>query len=179
MATLIRLVLLFSAGSLCCAGILSAEEPSLQERLLKPDMNQSSPIGTKEFQGDAELALRKFDVGEEFVTKSAQTKTKETGSFLGLKIPWFQSKSVATTPFDTDVASDLEKTASEFVEESSMEKPYSAGDRQADGSGKSVPVRVASADGESQKQITEFRENLSKEMSPEEIRELLNKGPKE
>ncbi len=179
MATLIRLVLLCSAGALCGTDILSAEEPSLQDRLLKPDWNQSSPIGNKEFEGDAELALRKFDVGEEFETKSATTKTKETGSFLGLKIPWFQSKRVKTTPFDTDAASDLIKTASGFVEESTMEKPYVAGDRKADGSGRSVPVRVASTDGASQKQITEFRENLSKEMSPQEIRELLNKGPKE
>lgn len=145
----------------------------------KPDPSLASPLAAKSYQASA-FNAKTFNAGAYSGTKSASTATFETRSFLGIKNPWFGKR-----VFATDANREAQKAAREsqqaFRTQTFATREYDQG-RKADSHDASAEVPVAAeprpylVPGKTQGAMDRYTENLHKDLTIDDVRDLLNKG---
>lgn len=143
---------------------------------MRPNLDRDVPIEIREFQGGGGVNVREFAGTKAFHTKAFEGKTYETPRFLGIPIPWLASKKVEPAAFSrAEVTFPLGEKTSEFQSSAFEGKEFGAADRHGMRVERAVPVRPARVEGSAQGYHNQFRENLQRDMSLEEVQELLNK----
>ncbi len=157
------------------------QEEGLLERIesARPDSKQVNPMQNKSFEASS-FASKSFESSSFGGLKGASIKTYETRSFLGVKNPWFgkkifdtyssraigrsaaeadrqfQSEAFAVREYDKDHKKDL-ADASTLLPSEAQPRPYL--------------VRPKAEGG-----VSRFTENLHKDLTIDDVRDLLNKG---
>jgi hypothetical protein len=161
----------------CC--FAQQDEKKLLERVLaKPDMSQINPMNGKKFDSGGFL-VKKAPAGSSsflYRQKASTEKYENVRSFLGIKNPWIGRK-----VYEAGQASTWSKTlirnkdASYPVESVSAGKFHEA-ERQA--SRREQPFRTSPylAQGSAQGRLDQLSEQIDKNMTIEQVREILNKN---
>ena len=141
----------------------------------------SSPLANKDY-GASSYGTKSFSTAAYGGTKSAELKTFSTKSFLGIRNPWFGKTTYATNAdregkrvakesakqYETDAfaVSNYEKGRKKDLLDTDAVLPDSARPRTYLGPGKR----------DKSEGVDKFTQNLSKDLSIDDVRDLLNKG---
>jgi hypothetical protein len=148
----------------------------------KSDTSLVNPMQSQKF-GGGEFSTKKYDAPTFQGTKSAGMKTFETRSFFGIKNPWFGRK-----VFDTRQSSIAGREASEASRENFQATAYAVNEYGKAGKKDALdanallpnsarPRKYLGPEQPSKRQgIDKFTQNLHKDLSIDDVRDLLNKG---
>lgn len=160
---------------LVAASHLTWSQSGLEERLTTVDMGKLSPFEGKKFEaaksaGNKTFASSKSDLTKEFSTESFQSKTFSDQKPNSTSQQKFKTETAAQTQqkFVTDSATVTQKSfgSQDFSQQS---KSVSNAD-------KTAPTRKMDTTGKTDGYWKAFKERLDKDLSMEEVRELLNKS---
>jgi hypothetical protein len=173
----VRLIALWLLAGGCC--FAQADEKKLLERVLaKPDMSQINPMNGKKFDGGGFL-LKKAAVGTSSFAYEKNVRTEKYSnlrSFLGLKNPWFGKRIYESNQATVWSKTLIPNAGTEFpVEAAKTEKFYQA-DKKA--SRREEPVKTSPflGRGSSQGRLDQISDKIDKNMTIEQVREILNKN---
>jgi hypothetical protein len=154
------------------------QEQSLEDRLLRPDTTAGNRMQDKAFAGPAAVRLKSFGTGSFGGVKAAPLKTFSTKSFLGIKNPWFGKKVFGTG--ESQFAGRADRDASKRYGVKTMATKDFVQSQKSPESDKILPNRAAPrpylVQGAAQGAVNKFTENLQRELTIDEVRELLNKS---
>jgi hypothetical protein len=173
----VRWFALWLLAGACCFG--QQEDKKLIERVLaKPDMSLINPMNEKKFDGGGFL-LKKAAVGPSsfaYDQKTSPEKYRNVRSFLGLKNPWFGKKI-----YESNQASVWSKTLitnadAEFPVKAAKTERFYQADKKA--SRREEPLKTSAylGRGSSQGRLDQISEKIDKNMTVEQVREILNKN---
>ena len=165
------------AGACCFAQ--QQDEKKLIERILaKPDMSQINPMNGKKFDGGGFFLKKPAASSSAFAyeQKASTEKYRNVRSFLGLKNPW-----IGKRVYDANTTTVWSKTlvananTAYPVETAKTQKFYQA-DRKA--ARREDPVRTSPylGKGSSQGRLDQISDKIDKNMTIEQVREILNKN---
>lgn len=162
------------------AGVVRAQqqEQGLTQRMsAQPNMQQVNPMQNQAYAAGA-YGTKTFAANNYAGVKDASTRTYETRSFLGIKNPWFGRKVFATD--DNRLAKRSAREGGEtFATETYAVREFG---RSRPATENTQPVAAAAAPrpylvpGKTQGALDRFTENLQKDLTVDDVRELLNKG---
>lgn len=137
---------------------------------MKPDMNKKLPKEFTKFNDPKNNKMKIYDARKVFETKTEPTKTYQTPTFLGMKVPWFAKKEAKTSEF---YQANSTYSTSEFTNQKTVapigEKSFYLMNQTLYAQGKEYPVRKATLVGKDQKNLS------NRQLTNEEVRTLLNK----
>ena len=155
------------------------QEQGLKERLGKWDPTQVSSFQNKNFGGST-FATKNFTANTYGGVKSAPIKAFETRSFLGIKNPWFGKR-----VFDTYASRVTDRSASE-AEKKYQTDAFAVGEYAKAGQKDLVDASVVVPNAAQPRPyltppktpgvMDQFTGNLHKDLTIDDVRELLNKG---
>lgn len=146
----------------------------------KADQSLVSPLASRSFSTANGTGIKTFNTDGYGGVKEASVKTYQTRSFLGLKNPWFGRK-----VYETDSAEFAKRTAKESREQFKTDRfetnKFAAGEKpdlkaataEVPTSAQPRPYLVAP---KAQGGVDRFTENLKKDLTIDDVRDLLNKG---
>lgn len=170
-------------AALLTAGVALAQEQEkgMLERIqnVRPDSKVVNPMQNQAFAAGG-FATKKFGASEYGGIKSAGIKSFETHSFFGIKNPWF-----GRTVFETS-AENLGKREARESRDQYKASAYTvqefakAGKPDLTDTATAVPTaaqpRPYLVPGKTQSGVDKFTQNLQKELTIDDVRDLLNKG---
>jgi hypothetical protein len=170
----ILLLLLASAGSLA-----SAQEERLIDRVTgAPDPEKASAFQDKKFESASDLKIRAaqgIDRDVSVDTSFDAGTFKQTRSFLGIKNPWFGSK-VLDTKAAGLASRQVLKNVNTEVDVKGITEPEALLEQTQSADAKApYSTKPAEVKGTAQGSIDSISNQVSKDMSVEDLRELLNK----
>ena len=151
------------------------QERKLLDRIQRPNMELTNPMQAKSFEGGGGVQMKSANIGKTpyDAGKTANLKEfSEARSFLGIKNPWFGNRVFETKAAPLSGAANIN---SSFQVRDAAVGGFSASDKKA---------RVASSDmnlqpflirGNSAQALDQISDKISKEMTIDDIREMLNK----
>jgi hypothetical protein len=152
------------------------QDRKLLERIQRPDMELSNPMQKKSFEGGGGVRIREAPIARAYAgTKDAIAKEfAGTKSFFGIKNPWFgnrvfearEAPLMARGGGNLDAAYPVRDARVGDYKDSS--KSASLGDAAAE-------VRPFLVQGGAQGSLDQISDKIRKEMTIDEVRELLNK----
>jgi hypothetical protein len=157
---------------------LAAQEQDrkLLDRIQRPDMELANPMQKKTFTGGGGVQIREAPIAREFAgTKQAGVKEFATRSFFGIKNPWFGKRSFEAREaplFARGGPANLDKP---FRTSDARIREFPAADKQAALGNSTVSVRPFLGRGGAQGSLDQISDKIKKEMTIDEVRELLNK----
>lgn len=166
----------FLAGACCLA---QQEDKKLLERVLaKPDMSLMNPMNEKKFEGGGFLLKKNTDGAPSFVydQKLSIGKYRNVRSFLGLRNPWFGKRvyeSSQASLWSKTLVANAETMVP--VDSAKTEKFYQA-DKKAAKHEEPVKTSVYLGRGSAQGKLDQISDKIDKNMTIEEVRQLLNKN---
>jgi hypothetical protein len=166
------------AVTLAFPSLLAAQEQDrkLLDRIQRPDMELSNPMQKKEFIGGGGVQLREAPIARAYAgTKQAGSKEFATRSFFGIKNPWFGNRSFESRQAPLFARGGLSKLDEPYRVSEARVREFSAAGKQAAIADSSVPVRPFLGRGGSQGSLDQISDKVKKEMTIDEVRELLNK----
>ncbi|MDX2079565.1 MAG: hypothetical protein SFU53_02155 [Terrimicrobiaceae bacterium] len=154
------------------------QDRKLLDRMLKPDLQQGNPLGGKEFNPGGAMELRAAGDSRRAFETGANAGIREfpfTRSFLGVKNPWFGNK-----VYDARKAgewADARAFGSDrtFEARDARVTTFADENKKANFGSPEVPVQPFLVRGGAQGALSEISEKVSKDMTIDEVRELLNK----
>jgi hypothetical protein len=160
-----------------CSLSAQQQEKTLLDRIQRPDMQLGSLLQSKSYQGASGLKIQGASVSGKTYGATQSRPLKEfqgSRSFLGIKNPWFgqltyDSKSASLSP-----RSGAELSKSYSVKPSAV-VPYAASSQSANLSKPEVPLQPFLVQGEAQGAMQQISDKVKKEMTIDDVRELLNK----
>lgn len=140
-------------------------------------MELGSPLQSKSYQGGGGLKIQGSPVSDKTYGATQSSNLKEfqgSRSFLGIKNPWFGQRT-----YDAKPASLSPRGGAELVKPYSV-KPaavtsYAASSRSANPSKPPIPLQPFLVQGEAQGAMQQISDRVKKEMTIDDVRELLNK----
>jgi hypothetical protein len=170
------MVLAFSLIVPLCA-LAQQQEKTLMDRIQRPDMQLGSPLQSKSYEGTSDLKIKSATASSKTYAVAGSANLKEfqgSRSFLGIKNPWFGERTydAKTASLTTRGGGDL--TKSYRVEQAAVSS-YSASTRSANPSKPEVPLKPFLVQGEAQGAMQQISDKVKKEMTIDDVRELLNK----
>ncbi len=145
----------------------------------KPDSSLASPLESKTFVASS-FTTKTFGASEYGGVKNAEVKTFETHSFFGIKNPWF-GRTVFETSADTlgsrtaRESSENYKTEAYTVQEFAKATKPDLTDTTSALPNAAEP-RPYLIPGKTQSGVDKFSQNLKKDLTIDDVRDLLNKG---
>jgi hypothetical protein len=169
--------LVFWLASACCFA-QQADKKLLDRVTAKPDMSLINPMNGKKFDGGG-FALDKKATGSSkflYQQKFSAEKYRNVRSFLGLKNPWF-GKMV----YDSSQASLWSKTlvanaGKKVPVESAQTQEFYQADKKAVRREEAVKTSSYLGRGNAQGSLDQISDKINKNMTIEQVRELLNKN---
>jgi hypothetical protein len=161
-----------------CCFAQQADKKLLDRVTAKPDMSLINPMNNKKFDGGGFYLGKKVAGSSRFLyeQKLSVEKYRNVRSFLGLKNPWF-GKMI----YDSSQASLWSKTLvgnagrKVPVEPAHTDKFYQA-DKKAVGRAEPVKTSAYPGRGTAQGSLDKISDKIDKNMTIEQIREILNKN---
>lgn len=156
---------------------MAAINANAEGKRTKKDPALESSLAAKSFSGDGAISLKKeaSNISPFLYDQKYKGREFTTRSFLGIKNPWFGNK-VA----ETNEASLFSKTAlnddKTFATREEKTRKAMQADKTVKTSNEVVEVRTYEARGGTQGAMDKVSEKVKKDMSIEEIRELLNRN---
>ena len=153
------------------------QEKKLLERINRPDMELGSPLQSKSYQGEAGLKIQGSPVSDKTYGTPQSRNMKEfqgSRSFLGIKNPWFGQLTYDAKPASLSARGGAELSKSYSVNPAAVTS-YAASSRSANLSKPQVPLQPFLVQGEAQGAMQQISDRVKKEMTIDDVRELLNK----
>ncbi len=173
-------LLLVAAGFLAGTAPASAQEQEqgMLARIesARPDSTRVNPMQNQAFSVPA-YGTKKFAANSYGDIKAAPSREFVTRSFFGLKNPWFGRKVFAAGESalenKTDRAAGSAYRTGQFqTNESQAPRAFATGNTTAAG----TQPRPYLVPGKTQKGLDQFTQNLQKDLTIDDVRDLLNKG---
>ncbi len=140
----------------------------------------TSPLASKSY-GASTFVTKNFGTGS-FRTKDAQMKTYATKSFFGIKNPWF-GKTTFETSASRAAGRSARESAQQFQTEAFAVNAYGkAGKQDALTAAAALPANtqprpyLGPGKPDPSEGVDKFTQNLSRDLSIDDVRDLLNKG---
>jgi hypothetical protein len=140
-------------------------------------MQLGSPIQSKSYQGAAGFKIQGSPVSDKTYGTTQSGNMKEfqgTRSFLGIKNPWFGQLTYNAKPASLSARGGAELSKSYSVNPAAVTS-YAASSRSANSSNPQVPLQPFLIQGEAQGAMQQISDKVKKEMTIDDVRELLNK----
>lgn len=154
------------------------QERKLLDRIQRPDMELTNPMQSKSFAGGGGMKIREAAVAKTSFDGTKTAPMKEfagTRSFLGIKNPWFGNRVFETKTAALSGLGGPEKLNSKFPVRDASVGGFSDSGKSADINSADVELRPFLVRGDSQGAIEQISDRIHKEMTIDDIRELLNK----
>jgi len=154
------------------------QERKLMDRLLKPDANRQSDFQNKVFEKSAGFVTNTAAMGEKSFASRSFAMTKEfetTRRFFGVKNPWFGQKTYETKIASIFTKSSLSNIEKEIPVRRAEVASFYNSEKQMPLGTKVVPIRDYPFQGQSQGMINEITSKSKKQMTIDEVRDMLNK----
>lgn len=153
------------------------QEKKLLDRIQRPDMQLGSPLQSKSYEGTTDFKIKSAAASSKTYGVAGSANLKEfqgPRSFLGIKNPWFGQRTydAKTASLTAKGGGDLSKSYS--VNQAAV-SPYSASTRSANPSKPELPLKPFLVQGEAQGAMQQISDKVKKEMTIDDVRELLNK----
>lgn len=176
-----RLLLSVLFGVLVLAGAARAQEQErkMLDRIQRPDMNLSSPLQTKNYAGTGGLVIKNASLGEKsFSGTKAASMQKFAGarSFLGIKNPWFGNRTYDARPAGLSSRGGLAKLDTGYEVKDAATRSFPSGSKSVPLNSGSVAAGPFLNQGGAQGALDQITDKVKKEMTIDEVRELLNKN---
>jgi hypothetical protein len=148
----------------------------------KKDPALTSSLSRKKFEGGNAAASKTFGTSEFGGTKSAGIKNYQTRSFLGVKNPWL-GKKVFEGSRNFDAGKAAQESQQKYEAQSFAVREYNQGrkedlkDLAAKPTGAAEP-RPYLIQGKTQGGVDQFTQNVQKDLTIDDVRNLLNTGHK-
>lgn len=177
---------LICASLLACtiSGMTHAQKPgNLEERILGSIKRQGEAEGlsNKKFDSDAAgFTSKQFKANSFLDAKAFNTTNYKPKKFLGIPIPWTKDKtSFQSKTFEAPSAAFLEKNWSQTDEKvSGANKSYVVKPAEGIDTDSQLQNKKASSKGATEGYWATFRETATRDLSFEEVKELINTGKK-
>lgn len=147
------------------------------ERIQNPKM-EANQMQNKEFGSSTGIKATPFEAGAYNVSKSAPVKSFSSRSFFGIKNPWFGNKT-ADTAASTYANRKAREAETSFFTKSAQTSTARDARKSADFSEtlpRSMSPRSTTVEPKAQGGVDQFTQNLSEDLSIDDVRALLNKG---
>jgi hypothetical protein len=172
-----RWILAWCLSGACC--LAQQDEKKLLERVLaKPDMSQINPMNAKKFDSGGFLAKKAAAGSSSFLykQKTSPGKYENVRSFLGIKNPWIGKKLYESSTASVWSKTLIQNKDSAYPVESIDAGKFHQAERSA--SRREQPFRTSSylAQGSAQGRLDQLSEQIDKNMTIEQVREILNKN---
>jgi len=169
----------FAAISLLVPASLPAQqqEKKLLERIQRPNMELGSTLQSKSYQGASGPKIQAYPVSDKTYGTSQSGNMKEfqaSRSFFGIKNPWFGQLTYEAKPASLSPRGGAELSKSYSVNPAAVTS-YAASTRSANSSKPQVPLQPFLVPGEAQGAMQQISDRVKKEMTIDDVRELLNK----
>ena len=154
------------------------QERKLLDRIQRPNMELTNPMQGKSFNGGGGVEIKDATVGRQAFTGAKSPLLKEfagTRSFFGIKNPWFGNRVFETKPASLSKSGGLGKLDAAYPVRDALTREFPSSEKQANLGTSTVPVRPFLVRGESQGALEQLSTKINKEMTIDDIRELLNK----
>ncbi len=151
------------------------QEQKLLDRINRPNMELANPMQGKGFTGGGGVQMREASVGRTVFDASKSAYPKEFSgarSFFGIKNPWFGNRIFETK---TSTLSRSAKLDSAFPIREAATGGFSGSGKRVDADSSSVVSRPFLVQGSAQGGFEQISDRISKKMTIDDIRELLNK----
>lgn len=166
--------LLLSISETTCA---QEQEKKLLDRIQCPDMQLGSALQSKGFAGVTGAGVKASSFANKTLVTSEAGSVREFGgtrSFLGIKNPWFGKRSYDGNAALLSTRMGLDISKSYSVKPAAIE-PYAAASKKAQAANSQVPIKPFLVQGEAQGALQQISDKVKKEMTIDDVRELLNK----
>ena len=164
------------AGACCFAQ--QADKKLLDRVTAKPDMSLINPMNDKTFEGEGFSLGKKAAGSSKFLydQKFSAEKYRNVRSFLGLKNPWF-GKMVYNASQASLWSKTLEVNAGKKVPvESAQTQKFYQAEKKAARREEAVKTSAYLGRGSAQGSLDQISDKIDKNMTIEQVRELLNKN---
>jgi hypothetical protein len=170
--TILTAALLFAS---LASGFSQTQEAKLVDRIMKPNMAKSNPLGNKAFAGTTAVPLGSSSaVGQTFQgVKDATVKDFSTRSFLGLKNPWFGSRVFSTKAEAQMSAYDVKQAG---FNKSVDTAGYHGATKDPNLGSPVVPLATYIPAPAAQGAVSRISDKVTEKMTIDDVRELLNKN---
>ena len=155
------------------------QEKKLMDRINSPDRQQASVFQNKLFANSGGINIGKIPFADTTYsgTKSTNAKTfPGQRSFLGIKNPWFGNKVFASRSADVSAKNGFSNGQKSYAVSSATIAGYANASKDAFLASADVPVRPFLNKGAKQSQFDDISAKTKKELTIDEVREMLNKN---
>ncbi len=163
---------------LALPALLSAQEQErkLLDRIQRPNMELKNPMQNKAFTGGGGVEMREAPIAKSYAgTKTASAKEFATRSFFGIKNPWFGNRVYESREAPLFARGGPAKLDEPYRVSEARVREYPAAGKEAALGDSTVPVRPFLVRGGAQGSLDQISDKVKKEMTIDEVRELLNK----
>jgi len=154
------------------------QERKLLDRIQRPNTELTNPMQGKSFLGGGGVEMKEAAVGRGTFAGVKSAPMKEfagTRSFLGIKNPWFGNRVFETKSASLTGGGGLGKLDAAYPVRDAATREFSSSEKKANLKSEEIPVRPFLVTGEAQGAFEQLSEKIHKEMTIDDIRELLNK----
>jgi len=151
------------------------QERKLLDRIQRPNMELTNPMQAKSFEGGGGMEMKSASIGKTPYDAGKTANLKEFSgarSFLGIKNPWFGNRVFETKAAPLSGTANLN---SSFPVRDAASAEFSASDKKARVASSDLNLRPFLISGKSAQGLEQISDQISKEMTIDDIREILNK----
>lgn len=167
---------LLLAASACLHA--QSQDRKLLDRIQKPDMTLASPMQGQSYEGSGTLEMRALRGADKTYAAGSSPYAKEfaiTRSFFGIKNPWIGGKVFRDTGEAFDAGKTFRNNEVVPVRKAEVVTYYDAGKPAAYVSREVVEVKPFEVRGKAQGAVDTITDKITKDMTIDQVRELLNK----
>jgi hypothetical protein len=154
------------------------QERKLLDRIQRPNTEITNPMQGKSFLGSRGVEMKEAAIGRGAFAGVKSAPKKEfagTRSFLGIKNPWFGSRGFETKSASLSGGRGLGKLDAAYPVRDAVTRSSPSSKKKASLNTADIPVRPFLVSGKTQGAFEQLSEKIHKEMTIDDIRELLNK----
>lgn len=141
------------------------------------DRNQAFDLNAKTFQGSNSAGSKSFATSKSGMQKEFQTKTFASAPFSDQKSAALAQKKFATEKSKQQAKQFSTQSAASLKDQKFQSKEFSDQQKKPVGSDRVAPSQAFKPESKTPGYWKSFQEKLKKDLTMEEIRELLNKPP--
>lgn len=154
------------------------QERKLLDRIQRPNTELTNPMQGKSFLGGGGVEMKEAAVGRGAFAGVKSAPMKEfagTRSFLGIKNPWFGNRVFETKSASLTGGGGLGKLDAAYPVRDALTREFPGSEKKVKLNSEGIPLRPFLVSGEAQASFEQLTEKVHKEMTIDDIRELLNK----
>lgn len=164
---------LFAVQPLCA----QEQEKKLLDRIQKPNMQLGNPLQSKAFSSVSGAGVKTASFANKTHGTAQSGALREFSgmrSFIGIKNPWFGQRSYDAKSALLSSRLGLD-TSKSYALKSAATESFSEVSKKTNATKQSVPIKPFLVQGEAQGALLQISDKVKKEMTIDDVRELLNK----